>query len=269
MTGPTHGGAGTGPARSSPVLAIIRLFLVTTISGFMASGLIGVRYCRGPHPARTARWTRRWSRLCLRALGIAIRVRGPRPPAGALITPNHTGYGDVVALGSVLPCVFVAKAELLQVPLVSNLLHAAGQISIVRSHWASLITAREHISALLASRTGVCVFLEADSSAGEGLLPFRPALLQAAIDEQAWVVPVGLRWRSHQSGVVVGEDIAFWREEHQLLPHLWRFAGLRGTMVEVCFATPIPAVGERMALSDTIRSAIWSMLRQRNIVGAR
>ena len=57
-----------------------------------------------------ARWLHRWSRHCARAIGMRIEHYGAAPSSGMIVS-NHLSYLDILAFGSITPCVFVAKQE--------------------------------------------------------------------------------------------------------------------------------------------------------------
>ena len=74
---------------------------------------------RGRVPG-SGRWRSRlfrvWARSLGRVLGMQADVSGAPPDPPFILVANHLSYVDVILLGSHLPCVFVAKAEVASWP---------------------------------------------------------------------------------------------------------------------------------------------------------
>ena len=253
-------------ARSNRLLALVRLVRLTWIAVRCATAM-AVIHKRESDPARRYecirdRMFRDFVRI-RRALGFGIRVTGLAPPDGALLAPNHTGYGDILALGGCLPCFFVPKAEITHWPLIGALVRLSGHVSSSRKMARNLRATADAVSRRLAMGHNVVVFLEGTSTGGDRVLPFRSALVQAAIDAAAPVVPVGLRWSSADPDVDPSEDIAYWKD-HTFAPHFWRFLGLRGIEVEVSFgAARAPQAGaDRKALAQDLHDCVETVCLQ-------
>ncbi|HET7228633.1 MAG TPA: lysophospholipid acyltransferase family protein, partial [Longimicrobium sp.] len=83
--------------------------------------------------------TRRWARSIIWASGCPIVIHGRenvRDDVPQVIASNHISWFDVFALASIIEVQyhFVAKKELLKVPLFGRALEAAGHITIDRSN---------------------------------------------------------------------------------------------------------------------------------------
>src|SRR5437016_977239 len=101
-------------ARSRPWLALWRIFLLAAITVILYT-LMRLRQAVSRPERRLAiasRWDHRWGRWARHALGLRLTARGPLPPPGALLTPNHTGYMDIFAFNALVPCFFVPKADI-------------------------------------------------------------------------------------------------------------------------------------------------------------
>ncbi|NUM54879.1 MAG: 1-acyl-sn-glycerol-3-phosphate acyltransferase [Candidatus Hydrogenedentes bacterium] len=210
---------------------------------------------------RAARWTGHWARYCRWAAGFRVTVSGARPPAGALIAPNHLGYADVLAIGSVLPCFFVAKVDVESWPFIGMLFTISHNIGVPRARVKALVEATTQIADRLRAKQSVCVFLEGTSSGGNRLLPFYPPLVQPAIDANAPVCPTAIRWIPGDPAIDICEDIAYWREEHTFGPHAWRLLGFSGIRAEIAFGTPIASEGHtRKSLAAAVQESVAELL---------
>lgn len=231
---------------------------------------LAAAYCRDEQArlACATRWTHRWFRSCARIMGIRVRTSGPMPPPGALIAPNHLGYADIVALGAVLECFFVAKRDVEGWPGIGHIFRATRHIGVPRARAKGLKEAAAEIADRLAGGHRVCVFLEGTSTGGDRVLPFHGSLVQPAIDAGALVVPTALVWSASRSDIDIAEDVAYWKD-HVFARHLWRLLGLTGLGVEIRFGEPIAAAGrERHELGDAVREQVVSLKEGRSGDGA-
>ncbi len=207
-------------------------------------------------------WTHWWCRWSARLAGIRLTVDGPQPPRGALLAPNHLGYGDIWAMGAATRCFFMPKAELQDWPFVKWLVGHSQQVFVSRQQSdRGLVGVVERLRERLSDGDTLCVFLEGTSTAGDKVLPFMPSLVQPVIDTRAVIVPVAIRWQCENPRVNIGEEIAYWRPEHTFGPHLWRFVGFRGVQCHVTFGTPIKPEGlNRKQLAAKTRERVVEML---------
>lgn len=265
--GPKLGPASTAQskrARSSALRAAWRVGLVFTGSCILLVVWIVVK-----NTARSkehlyklaARWTGYWAGYCCWAAGFRVATFGTPPPNGALIAPNHLGYADVLAIGSLLPCFFVAKVDVKSWPFIGTLFTLSHSVGVPRARVKALVEATSQIEERLRAKQSVCVFLEGTSSGGNRLLPFYPPLAQPAIDAGAPVCPVAIRWLSADAEIDIGEDIAYWREEHTFGPHAWRLLGFKGIRAEIRFGEPIPSADyTRKTLAAATHDAVAALL---------
>ena len=130
---------------------------------------------------------RGWCRTVLRVAGIRLLARGRCPDSASLVIANHLSYLDVMVLGAETPMVFVAKSEVASWPVIGPLCAFVGTLFIDRSSRAGLPAVTTSIANLMAAGIRVMVFPEGTTTAGDQVLPFRPALLQPAIDQGAAV----------------------------------------------------------------------------------
>ena len=249
-------------ARSNTLLALIRLvpLLIWTIichtgqllGRFLQPTLNGKR-------AVAAIWTHRWFRGMAAILGIRIGVVGEKPRGGALIAPNHIGYADIIVIGAVVECLFVAKFDVTRWPIIGHLFSTSDQVAVPRARSRDLASAVEAIAERLRGGQSVCVFLEGTSTGGDRVLPFHGALVEAAIAAEAPVVPVGMNWRATGRGVSIAEDVAYWKD-HKFAHHVWRLIGLRGIEVEIRFGRAIPARGDRKQVAERLHGMVLELV---------
>lgn len=157
------------------------------------------------------------------ALELENSVRGSMPRSGLLVC-NHLGYLDVLVIASLGPVVFVAKSDVGNWPVIGKLLERSGTILAERGRPLTARKTAARIRAALEEGLTVVLFPEGTSSDGSSVLPYKPALLQAALDAGAAVTPAAIAYQV--DGGDAASDVCYWGEA-TFLPHLIRLAGLK------------------------------------------
>ena len=173
-------------------------------------------------PAERTRWQQDQAIRMLAALEVEISVKGAMPHGGLLVC-NHLSYLDVLVLAAQGPVVFVAKSEVRTWPVIGKLLETAGTILAER---ARPLTARKTAAQIRAALEGgltVVLFPEGTSSAGASILPYKPSLLQAALDAGVPITPAALAYQAERGDPA--SEVCYWGDA-TFLPHLLRMAGL-------------------------------------------
>lgn len=207
---------------------------------------------------RRHRETIRWSSQLLAVLGIGLTVQGQARPGAKLIVANHVSWLDIVCINAVVPSRFVSKAEVGRWPLVGRMVDAAGTLYLVRERRRDAMRVLGLMAQALRDGDTVAVFPEGTTGSGQGVLPFHPNLMQAAIDAPAPIQPVVLRYsdprHAFSPSVAYVGDIT-------LLQSLWWVATARGLMVHV-HVLPLQQVAhaDRRALTERIQGDIAQAL---------
>ncbi|MBS1820619.1 MAG: 1-acyl-sn-glycerol-3-phosphate acyltransferase [Acidobacteria bacterium] len=190
-------------------------------------------------PTREARadWLHRFAASAVRGLGIVIDLHGSFPERGAVIS-NHLSYLDIVILAALHPCVFVSKEEVASYPVLGWMTTMAGTVYVARGHGGSALKARAGMEAALNAGLPVVFFPEGTTSDGSGLLKFHSGLLAQVLAARAPVTAGHLCYsmNSDNDDATVSDDICYWRDDVQLVPHIFRLMGLRGIRAQVKFA---------------------------------
>ncbi|MFI7666661.1 lysophospholipid acyltransferase family protein [Nocardia sp. NPDC049526] len=150
---------------------------------------------------------RRYARSVLSCLGIRLRVVDNRADAGEsadarfgasgdglLIVAGHIGWTDVVVMAAVQPLGFVARADMVDWPLLGGLAKLMRVIPIERERLRELPGVVAHLGERLAAGDRVAVFPEGTTWCGRAYGTMRPALFQAAVDTGTSVQPVRVRY---------------------------------------------------------------------------
>lgn len=231
------------------IVAVPRLLL---LSACLVAGLAAALLLPHLSAPRRQRLIRLWSRSLLRALGVRLRAAGEAACGPSLVVANHVSWLDVIAIAGLCPATFVCKSEIAGWPLLGWLLRRANTVFIRRASLRDVLRVNDMLRARLRDGETVMVFPEGTTTDGSGVLPFRPALFQPAVDLAVPVRPVVLRYSS-DAAVYVGET--------SFGASLLSIAQARGLEVGVQFLCPCDEEGGgRKQLARAARSAIDAAL---------
>lgn len=204
---------------------------------------------------------RAWSGKFLTILNIRVVCHGhvpTTPPQRALIVANHISWIDIWAIKQAFPVNFVAKSEVRNWPIIGWLAQQVGTLFIERARRHDTGRTASSMEAGLRDHACLCLFPEGTTTDGTDLKPFKTGLLQSAINTEATVWPVALRYPTPDGRINTG--IAY-DGDTTLLESMLAVLKQREITVELHFAEPIVATGaERRHLSHQARHAISSLL---------
>ena len=245
----------------APLSALLALWRVARVALHLLHGMavMALRFPSLDAAGRHARigW---WSAGLLRAVGVGLQVRGTPRPGASLLLSNHVSWLDIAALHAAVPQArFVAKADVLQWPLLGWLVRGAGTLFIERERKRDALRVVHAVAEALSAGQTVAVFPEGTTGEGPEPLPFHANLLQAAIATATPIQPAVLRFadarhRFSPAVVYVGDTT--------LLQSLWRVATARGLVVHVDLLLPqASAHADRRALAETMRKLVAQALQ--------
>jgi 1-acyl-sn-glycerol-3-phosphate acyltransferase len=191
-----------------------------------------------------------WARALLRAAGVRVRVVGADRLVESARSPrifasNHVSWFDVFVLASLVPrFAFVAKIELLRIPIFGPAARAVGTVPIDRNNRKSAFASYEEAATRIEGGRSVIVFPEGTRGTSYPLRDFKKGPFVLAIASGAPIIPT----------VVHGTL--------PIMPRVgWR---VRGGEVTVHFLDPVPTAGlgydGRDQLSATVHDQMAGVL---------
>ncbi|HKJ73621.1 MAG TPA: lysophospholipid acyltransferase family protein [Alphaproteobacteria bacterium] len=210
------------------------------IAPYALAGLVGRSW------ARPIAWL--WHAATLRIVGLKLRVVGePRRRGTTLFVANHVSYLDILALGRRLDGLFIAKSEIADWPGIGGLARLGGTI-FIRREMEAVREQCEQLTAVLNSGNDVILFPEGTSGLGDGVLPFKTSLFEVSYmvrpETDLMVQPVAIAYLQADGQRCDNRrvrSLVAWYGRTTLAPHLWRFLGSRGAVVELRFLDPVKA----------------------------
>ena len=176
------------------VVRFIRLarLLFQVVSGILQS--IVYPYCSRPTQQRMMK---NWAKGMLKSLNITTYYTGSFPDRNhqrALLIANHVSWLDICTVMAVCPTQFVAKSEIRSWPVIGFLCRRVGTLFIERAKRSDTMRINQEIGNVLTTGERVCIFPEGGTSDGTQTLHFHASLLQSAVNTEAMLYPVAIRY---------------------------------------------------------------------------
>ncbi|MFT4114105.1 lysophospholipid acyltransferase family protein [Silvibacterium sp.] len=180
-------------------------------------------------------------------LGMKVEASAPMPSRG-LIVANHLSYLDILFFSTLGPCVFVSKSEVRQWPLFGLLASCGGTIFVERGQGSVLASVAEKMRAAFAAGIPVVLFPEGTSTDGSHVLPFFPALFEAALGAREPIASAAIGYVAsdvREADLCYYGDITFG-------PHLLTVLGKKGIRARIRFLpADVPYPDRRAAARQT------------------
>jgi 1-acyl-sn-glycerol-3-phosphate acyltransferase len=192
-----------------------------------------------------SRIPRGWSRAVLWAAGVQVRVHGRERigdgRTGCVFAANHVSWFDVFALAATLPRYsFVAKAELMRIPIFGQGARAIGTIPIERENRKSAFASYDVAAATIRGGRPVVVFPEGTRGRSYVVRPFKKGPVVLAIAAGVPIVPVLVH------GTIDIMPKGSWR--------------IRPGVIDLHLLEPVPTAGctyeDRDAVSTAVRARL-------------
>jgi 1-acyl-sn-glycerol-3-phosphate acyltransferase len=161
-------------------------------SGCILAALFRVKHRPGGIYDRAGR---NWGRSLIAANGLHVHAEGTerlKPGQSYVFASNHTSFADIWVLFAHLPgsVRFVAKKELLSVPVFGQALRARGEIPINRTNLRDAFAAYDEAAERVRSGLSAIVFVEGTRSRDGKLHDFKKGPFVLAIRAGVPIVPV-------------------------------------------------------------------------------
>lgn len=202
-----------------------------------------------------------WALAFLAHAGIVLEVRGQPPVTGpVLLVSNHISWLDIPVMHAARHCRFISKSDVQGWPLVGTLAQAARTLYIARESRRDALRMVQQMQQALQNNEVLAVFPEGTTGSGRELLPFHANLLQAAVQGDAPVQPVGLRFVDQASGQT--SYAPSYIGDETLLGSIWRTLCAPRLVAVVHYGEKEEAQGrDRRAWSQDLRVTV-DRLRQ-------
>ena len=198
---------------------------------------------------------RTWAKLTNTLLRIRVEPRGAPPRGPFFLVSNHLSYIDIVAFASRLDCVFVAKSEVANWPILGLLCRSMGTIFVDRNSRMDVLRVNRLIEAALSSGKGVLLFPEGTSTPGAEVLSFHSALLDPAVQHACPVSFATVSYRTPVGQPPAHLSVCWWGEM-SFLPHFYRLLQLESVHATLVFGSHSIRADDRKLLARKLWQAV-------------
>ncbi len=198
---------------------------------------------------------RTWARLTNTLLGIRVQSKGTPPRAPFFLVSNHLSYMDIVAFAAHLDCVFVAKSEVANWPILGLLCRSMGTIFVDRNSRMDVLRVNRLIEQDLRSGKGVLLFPEGTSTPGAEVLPFHSALLEPAVQQGCPVSFATINYRTPVGQPPAHLSVCWWGEM-SFMTHFYRLLHLKSVEAALVFGSYSIRADDRKVLARKLWQAV-------------
>ena len=201
-----------------------------------------------------------WARRLLAILRVKLETRGDLPAMqqGRLLVANHISWLDAMIIAAATPAFFVAKSEVGGWPLIGWLCRRVDTLFIRRHSRRDAMNVKEHIAALLLRSEFVAIFPEGTTTNGRQVGHFHSSLLQGALDVNAIIQPVAVRYHDDKGNF--SEDAAY-IDDMTFVQSIWRILRSRSLQATLIYLPVMACNGQdRRTLASEAHGAICAAL---------
>jgi 1-acyl-sn-glycerol-3-phosphate acyltransferase len=199
-----------------------------------------------------ARWLQGGCRRVLRIFRTQVRVEGPIPRSGLLVS-NHLSYLDILVFSSLTPSIFVAKRDVRSWPVFGWFARLGGTLFADRERRTQVGPLTQEIQSVLNDGALVILFPEGTSSDGRTVLPFKSALLEAATKCSHPLAACFIEYQLDDGDA--GEEVCYWKDM-TFGPHLLNLLSKKQVAVSVRFSQPLAGGADRKELAQRLHAEV-------------
>jgi len=186
------------------------------------------------------------AKLTIKALGLHVQghPKIPKVKRPVMAIANHVGYIDIVLFLSQVPCVFITSQELGANPVMGPIARFGGSFMVDRQNKFGLKEEIRRIEELMKDGFPIFLFPEATSSDGTGILPFKRALLEAAVRSQALIYPFCINYLrvDNEPFNLRNRDAVCFYGDAEFIPHIIGLVETKRIDVEVLGLEPVSVI---------------------------
>lgn len=203
-----------------------------------------------------------WRRLMFRVWGVGacwivgmrVTMTGTPPKPPFYLVTNHLSLVDVVLLGRTAGCVFVSRADVQDIGALGLLAKGMNTIFIDRAKVRDTQRVNELINATLDKGYGVHMFAESRISQDAQVHPFKPPLLEPAVQRGMAVHYAAISY-STPPGAAPAKQVIVWLEGVSLAESILQVLRLPSFNAVINFGDAPISAPDRKELAEKLYKA--------------
>ena len=179
------------------MLYTVYMWAVIILATLVFGGLLGLLFPVAGRDSVYGAISRTWGRVIVHLSGVNFSLRGAEKiplDQPCVFMSNHQSYFDVICLTGFLPrpARFVAKKELLYIPVFGQVMWASGHIIVNRAKHERAVAELTKAAAKIQNGTSILVFPEGTRSPAHRLGEFKKGGFMLALAAQVPVIPLSI-----------------------------------------------------------------------------
>lgn len=220
----------------------------------------GVRFRHRRNPRNSyhamSRTMSKWGYALAWIFGMKIRITGTPPKAPFFLVTNHQSYTDIFLLCATCPGWFISKAEVARWPGIGPLTRVANTLFIDRETRRDVHRMNQLIADLVRDGGGVGFFPEGTTTDGTSVIPFKPSLLQPAIEHKIPVHVAAIVYETLPGYPPPEEQIAWYGVGANLLSNAYKVFQMPSFTAHVHFDEQTYTAEDRKTLARITHAAV-------------
>ena len=199
-----------------------------------------------------------WTRCLIGATGAKLHIHGyplnAHDLANSMMVSNHISWMDTVVMLRLHFVRYIGKIEMLNWPILKNVIKAGGTIFINRKNKKNLLSVNQEVAKLLQNGATIGLFPEGKTSFGTTVLPFKAPILEAARMANSKIYPIVLSYRKNDNELA--QEVSF--ANVGWLTTVMNTLRLRNLIINVTVLPPVMALdfSDRESLSEYLHQEI-------------
>jgi len=185
-------------------------------------------------------------------MNLTIQGVAPKPPY--YLVTNHLSYLDIVLLARTAGCVYVSRADVADLSVLGFLAKVMNTIFIDRAKARDTARVNALINKTLDNGYGVHMFAESKISQDAQVHPFKPPLLQPAVERGIPVHYAALSY-STPEGVAPAKDVIVWQDGVSLGQNMAQVLALPKFNAIISFGDAPISAPDRKVLAEKLYQA--------------
>ncbi len=175
------------------IIAGIRVVLILLNTAYQVSCLAVAGWIKGKTQERSFKHRRKWAQNSCRILGIKVDERiGSIGISPALVISNHRTLLDPVIQAAFVDAFIIAKAEVGNLPIISQGAKMTGIIFVKREKMRSRLAARDKTKEILENGDNVLVYAEGTTGTNRTSNKFKVGTFSIAAELNLPVIPIAI-----------------------------------------------------------------------------